>query len=70
MYDTNGIDFLSCSANEATETLCTVALQAFVESGRWQEAVPFVGQVYGGFENCPAQIIQYRLAFHYMIQAK
>ena len=53
---------LTCRTDAEIESLCVVAVQAYAESDRWQEVLPFVTQLYNGIEDCPARIVQLRYA--------
>ena len=51
-------DDVSFSIGEVTSSLCMVAIQAYAELNRSQEAVPFVTSVYNGIQDCPGCVIQ------------
>ena len=51
-------DDVFSSIGEVTSSLCMVAIQAYAELNRSQEAVPFVTSVYNGIQDCPGCVIQ------------
>ncbi|XP_041347326.1 uncharacterized protein LOC121367279 [Gigantopelta aegis] len=53
--------FGCCSS---TRTLTVLAIQAYAELNQWDLVLPFVQNVYGNVESCPARVIQLCLLLH------